>query len=190
MLPTNTKQPTIVQPGGEVVIATPVVPAPAYPQQRAPPTPLLTARGASQSQFYYADPHGFRPNPHAQAIAVGTPVTQAQASSAPVAAATLVSSATPQAVPVQAMAEVTADYSSGNPPRSTTADRVSFVPGGNPALVTHANYFWNDIHTISPASLSRFPNLIRLTLRGNHLVQLNGLEACPNLRWLDVRTGP
>ncbi|KAJ1628916.1 hypothetical protein T492DRAFT_1014778 [Pavlovales sp. CCMP2436] len=156
--------PVVYQPGGEIQLGTPVVALPAYPKQTAPPPLLFGAptSGSVSTPYYHAQPQGFAPSPYAAAVATA----------APVAVGVSVAQAPPRA-------EVTARFTEGD---LTNTGEVLYA--GNHLEVAHANFFWNSITRLD--GLDRFPNLIRLTLRGNELVQVIGLEACPNLRWLDV----
>ena len=45
-----------------------------------------------------------------------------------------------------------------------------FSNGSSPPQVTHLNFYWNDIARIE--GLGGFPNLMRLTLKGNHLTSM------------------
>lgn len=159
--------PVVTQPGGEIVLGTAVVAQPAYPEQKAPPQALFAhsvPAGSVQPAYYYAAPQGFQASPYAAAVATAIPVAQG--------------------VPVQQpRVEVTASFTNGDRV-STGAHQAQY--SGNLLDVTHANFFWNNVERIE--GMERFPNLIRLTLRGNHLRNLVGLDACPHLRWLDVST--
>lgn len=148
--------PVVHNPGGEVVLGSPVIAQPAYADQKVPPHVLFGQPAAAGSPFFYSQPQGFAASPHAQAM--------------PATGATQV-----------AAIEVTADFTNGDL-RNTATPRYA----GDARAVTHANFFWNDISRLD--GLARFPNLIRLTLRGNKLSTLVGLDACPFLRWLDVST--
>lgn len=194
----STPAAAVYNPGGEIVVGTPVIAKPAYPKQSAPPSVLFAqpvapaAQGGAGATYFYAQPQGFQPSPFAAAVATavpvasGVPVAQGPLASAmPIAQGTLASAVpiaqgTPAAAgPAQPRGEVTASFTNGDL-RSTGQARY----GGDPSAVSHANFYWNDIARIE--GLGRFPNLLRLTLSGNHLTNVVGLEACPHLRWLDV----
>jgi hypothetical protein len=137
------------------LLGTPVIAKPAYPKQQAPPPVLFALAAAQPSPYYYAQTQGFRPGENETALA------------APVAVGTPI-----------AEIEVTADFAN--------RDLISTAQGvynGDGARVTHANFFWNSLTQIE--RLDRFPNLIRLTLRGNDLCSLRGVGSCQQLRWLD-----
>lgn len=147
--------PVITNPGGEIVLGTAVIPKPAYPKQQAPPPVLFALAAAQPAPYYYAQPQGFRPGENDPALA------------APIAVGTPIGEV-----------EVTADF--------VNRDLISTAQGvynGDGARVTHANFFWNSLTQIE--RLERFPNLIRLTLRGNDLRSLRGVGSCLQLRWLD-----
>jgi len=193
----------IMQPGGEMALGQPVIAKPAYPDQRAPPPVLFGASPVTANAPYvYAQPQGFRPSQHAAALATATPIGHTTGDDQPpTAQGTPVAQATPVAYALpfgtgggdssrtsglesphgfrMPQVEMTADFTNGDLTSTGEAD-----PVGDPRDITHANFFWNDIVRVD--GLERFPNLVRLTLSGNRLTSLQGVHACPHLRWLDV----
>lgn len=61
---------------------------------------------------------------------------------------------------------------------SSTSD--CYRGGGD---TTYLDLHYNDINRIQ---LSRWPNLVKLNLESNGLTNLNGLQSCRSLQWIDV----
>jgi hypothetical protein len=178
--------PVIEQPGGEVMLGKPVIAQPAYPEQQAPPAVLFGRTPITNSAYYYSHPEGFQPSP--LTLATAMPIGAAPRPGVPMAYA----APAPQSMGGPTLHrhlsgdrdvpyEVVANFTNAD---LTNTAHARYAGDGR--AVTHANFFWNDIARID--GLERFPNLIRLTLRGNHLVTLHGISACPHLRWLDIST--
>jgi len=106
------------QPGGEIMVGTPVIAAPAYPEQRAPPLVLFGRTAATGgATFYYSQPQGFQPSPFAQAVATATPVGQGAvgvpiATGVPIAQGVRIGHAVPAAR--EPRDEVTASFTNGD----------------------------------------------------------------------------